>query len=162
MRLKMPTIRVFVPGEPKAQPRPRGRAVTKTTPKGKRYNTVMAYNPKTADAWKIQIKYAFDRYKGLMILGPIICNVKVLISRPKQLMRKKDPAGEIPYIAKPDRDNLDKSILDCLSGTDKNGKGGIGVWKDDCQVYDGRVSKFYCAKDSVPGAWVEIIYGEEI
>ncbi len=143
----MNTIRVFIPGDPKAQPRPRRAG-----------NRPGVYNPSTADAWKDQVKAAFFSYYDLMIEGPIICNVKILFPRPQRLMTKKSPDGEIPHIAKPDRDNLDKSILDCLSGKNKNGKGGIGVWKDDCQVYGGQVSKFYCAKDGVPGAWVEVIY----
>ena len=79
------TIRIFVQGEPKAQPRPRRAG-----------NRPGVYNPTTADSWKIQVKAAFIRYHGLLIEGPIICNIKILMPRPQRLMRAKDPAGEIP------------------------------------------------------------------
>ncbi len=153
----MKTIRVFVKGIPKAQPR--ARATTMRTKKGVR-STV--YNPKTADAWKMQVKAAFSRHAGLLIEGPIRCDITFLMPRPKSLMRKCDPEGKIPHTAKPDRDNLDKSVMDCLSGKDKNGKGGIGVWVDDAQVYAGEILKYYHEKGGEAGAWVIISYEEGV
>jgi Holliday junction resolvase RusA-like endonuclease len=60
--------------------------------------------------------------------------------RPQRLLRKNDPKGRIPHTIKPDRDNLDKAVLDSLTGL---------VWVDDCQASTGLVEKYYAAADEV-------------
>lgn len=153
----MKEIRVFIQGEPKAQPRARSSS-----------KTGRHYNPTTADAWKIQIKAAFHRYHGLKIEGPIECDLIFHMPRPQRLMRTKDPDGLIPHISKPDKDNLEKAVFDCLSAPIKRKKGrgfvmvgGVGVWGDDAQVWKGTTSKYYAKKGKESGVWVIIRYGEE-
>ena len=63
-------------------------------------------------------------------------------------MRKKDPLGPFYCITKPDRDNLDKAIMDTLTD--------IGMWVDDALVCDGRIRKFYHGKEDQAGAFVKI------
>lgn len=152
----MSTIRVFIQGDPKAQPRPKA---------ARRGNKTIIYNPSSADGWKIQVKSAFRNYKGLNIQGPIRCDLEFQFARPQKLLRKKDPEGKIPHICKPDKDNLDKSVFDCLSAPIKKKKGnsfvlvgGINVWGDDCQVYTGETKKFYVRKGGIPGCMVTIHY----
>jgi Holliday junction resolvase RusA-like endonuclease len=136
-------LNIFVSGIPKAQPRAR------VVNKGGR---TWAHNPTTANDWKAQIKSAFLKYTDLNIKGGIIVNIIFLMKRPQRLLTKKSPDESIPHIIKPDKDNLEKAVLDSLSD--------IGLWGDDCQVYKGNIEKLYCSKNGNTGAWIEIIYNE--
>lgn len=141
------TFRVF--GEPKAQPRPRAFA-------RKFGNTFSArvYDAGTAEGWKGLIALAVREH---MPAAPIECPVRLdvafLFDRPKRLLRKGDPDGRIPHTAKPDRDNLEKALLDCLTQ--------CGVLADDCRVCAGEVRKYYVAKGERPGAVVRLASAEE-
>lgn len=145
----MKEIRVFVPGEPKAQPRARSS------------RNGHHYNPTSADSWKLQVKAAFIHHGGLNIQGPIKCDLVFHMPRPQRLNRAKDPDGTIPHISKPDKDNLEKAVLDCLSSPNKKGKGGIGVWGDDAQVWTGTTTKVYSKKGGECGAWVTLTYEDQ-
>lgn len=83
--------------------------------------------------------------------GPVRCTIDVYFERPSRLLKKKSPDGPVRHTAKPDRDNLDKSILDALTEA--------GLWEDDAQVCDGPVRKWYAAKGAGPGV---IIIAERI
>lgn len=61
--------------------------------------------------------------------------------RPQRLLKKSSPKCRLPHIIKPDRDNLDKAVLDCLTGL---------VWVDDCQAYSGLIEKYYVADGELP------------
>ena len=50
---------------------------------------------------------------------------------------KLKASAPIWHTVKPDRDNLDKLVLDTLSKK---------FWRDDCQVCDGRITKRYSEK----------------
>lgn len=58
----------------------------------------------------------------------------------------------IRHIKKPDRDNLDKAVLDALTGI---------FWIDDCQVCDGRIRKRIASGDESEGVFVSISVLEE-
>tara|TARA_R110000737_G_scaffold352251_1_gene397457 strand:- start:4342 stop:4743 length:402 start_codon:yes stop_codon:yes gene_type:complete len=60
--------------------------------------------------------------KGL----PVIVKSEFVFKRPKNQYRKADPDGQILKITKPDIDNLEKMLLDCLVYA--------GVIEDDNQV----------------------------
>src|SRR5690606_41336553 len=79
--------------------------------------------------------------------GPLCVDIDFYLPRPKRLMRKKDPAGPIPHTARPDRDNLEKATTDALKGL---------AWRDDSQICDGRVRKWYAEKDGVPRVEIKI------
>lgn len=134
-------ITFFAPGRPKGQPRVRAFA---------RGGHAAVYDPGTADGWKSDIAIAAKEFLHSSPFDcPIICNLVFLFPRPARLMRSKDPEGRIPYIAKPDRDNSDKAVLDCLTS--------IGMWRDDALVYDGRITKYYAAKSERTGCHIQII-----
>lgn len=124
-------------GRPKPQPR-----VKVTVRNGFGH----AYYPGTADEWKAEVKRAARDagLEGKKINSPATVDAVFIFPRPHRLQRKKDPDGRIPHTVKPDRDNLDKAILDAMTD--------IGVFSDDCVVFDGRITKFYAAKDEEPGA----------
>ena len=63
------------------------------------------------------------------------------------------------HTSKPDRDNLDKLCLDANTVKDGLSKGDL--WKDDKQVCDGRIRKFYvmsggAIQSTLPGCLIEI------
>ena len=129
-------IRFTVRGIPKAQPRP--RAVRRGAHAG-------VYDPGTSEAWKACVVLAAREHRPESPLeGPIRLSIDFLLPRPKSLMRKRDPDGELWHTGTPDRDNLDKAALDALTAD--------GWFRDDSQVCSGEVRKFYHAKGGVPGA----------
>ena len=50
-------------------------------------------------------------------------------------IRKKDIGKIIPCITRPDVDNIEKFLFDCMTR--------LGYWKDDSIIYDVRFRKFY-------------------
>lgn len=137
-------ISFFVSGTPKAQPRPRAFA-------RKMGNTFVArvYDAGTAEGWKSLIAMAARGHcPKIPLAGPLCVDIDLYFPRPQRLLRAKDPEGAIRHTAKPDRDNLDKAALDCLTQ--------LGFWGDDAQVCDGRVRKFYASKHGPAGARIEI------
>lgn len=139
-------IRFTVLAVPVAQPRQRQRVV-----KGKAGSFAANYTPTKhpVNAFKATVRQALKESGELTapIEGPVVLECRFYLPRPKRLMRKKDPAGAIPHTAKPDRDNLEKSLMDALKGL---------AWRDDSQVFDGPVSKWYAEKDGLPRVEVEI------
>lgn len=139
-------IRFWVPGIPKPQPRPRAFAMRI---KGTGKSSARVYNPGTAEAWKNDIAIAArEHIPAEPLTGPVLCAIDFFLPRPKRLMRKKDPDGAIRHDRKPDRDNLDKAVLDALTH--------LGFWLDDGQACTGGVRKFYHPKGHGPGAHIII------
>jgi len=137
------TFRVF--GIPKAQPRAR-----RSMHPGK------VYTPEHVQGWKLQVFLAArDHLPKDPFCGPVRVDVMFLMPRPKALTKKH--RSQWPYhTAKPDKDNLEKAVLDVLQH--KSIRGNViqrGFWKDDSQVSIGTTEKRY-ADDVQPGAVVSI------
>lgn len=125
---------VFAAGIPKGQPRARSR------PRGRG-----VYDPGTADGWKGDVQRAMLPHLPPSPLdGLLRVDIAVYLPRPKtfsKLVReayggtKKIPAGPVYCPSKPDRDNLDKAVLDALVG--------MGLIRDDALVVAGSISKYY-------------------
>jgi Holliday junction resolvase RusA-like endonuclease len=129
-----------VDGIPKAQPR------AKATMRGRHAGV---YDPGTSDGWKALVAIAARPMRPASpIEGAVAVGIDLFFPRPKSLCRRKDPEGLVRHIAKPDRDNCEKAILDALKQD--------GWFRDDSQVCDGRVRKFYHAKGGRPGAQITI------
>lgn len=141
----------FVPGEVKAQPRPKFR-IRWSKQKEKTFG--QAYNPDTADAWKAELARRAKEYRPAQkIEGPVRVWWDCYIQRPKYMEGRKWDAAPIEHTKKPDRDNLDKAILDTLTG--------LEFFHDDAQVCGGELRKYYTAKPSYgqftqPGCWIMI------
>jgi Holliday junction resolvase RusA-like endonuclease len=122
---------LFVQGKPAAQPRTR---------KGK-YGNI--YNPNTADTWKetIQVKFLAAGRKDT-IPGPVTLSTDFFFYAPE----KRHKAA--PHTIKPDIDNLVKSVMDALKG--------IGVYKDDCQVYAKFARKYWTNKKEDEGMFIQV------
>lgn len=138
------TIEVI--GTPKAQPR-----TSPTTRNGK----PDVYTPDRANGWKNLIAMEANKHLPVKPLeGPIKIDCLFLMPRPRRLMRLQAPGGHIPHTSKPDRDNLDKAVLDCLTQ--------IGFIKDDRQVCEGEILKYYHEKGGQPGVVIKIYQLEEM
>ena len=128
-------IEFFVVGMPKATPR------MKAFVKGKRAGV---YDPGGANDWKALVFMQAKKYcPPQPIDGGVRCDITFYMPRPKKFDSKKYPGGLIPHTSKPDRDNLEKAVLDALTN--------VGMWRDDSQVYRGEVIKWYHGKGGVAG-----------
>jgi len=135
-------VKFYVRGTPKGQPRPRAAMNRKT-------GRAFVHTAGTAEAWKASIISEGEQFRPDEPLdSPLRVRVVFFMPRPKALCRKKDPNKPILCPKKPDRDNLDKAVLDALTDD--------GWFKDDSIVCLGGVEKFYHAKNRSPGAWIII------
>lgn len=122
------SITFFVPGEPKGQPRARAFAMKRGD---KTY--VRMYDPSTAEGWKNLVAGVARPHLPLHPpLGPVSLSTVYTMPRPRGhfgsgrnacVLKPNAPQW---HIGKPDIDNLDKAVMDCLTN--------LGFWKDDCQV----------------------------
>ena len=140
--MAVPIITISVPGEPIAQPRPRvfrsksGKAMAVSSA-SRRIKT-----------WRERIILAAQQqYDGPPLDGPLYLEVTFRLPRPKRLMRKRDPEGDVPCDKRPDLDNLLKAIKDGL---------GSVLWRDDSQVARVDATKVYHSKNGKPGAIIKV------
>ena len=125
---------LFVSGTPKAQPRPRMA------------RNGHVYNPKSADAWKEEIKAAFLSCRKPTITGPVSLTVRFSLPVPQSM--KMANSVPVPHTKKPDTDNLLKAVMDSLTA--------VGVWKDDAQVYETFAGKYYTGRKTGAQIIVEV------
>ncbi|MED3732535.1 RusA family crossover junction endodeoxyribonuclease [Geobacillus stearothermophilus] len=122
-------IKFIVYGEPVAQGRPRA-----TTVNGR----VRMYDPKKSRDFKHYLKLAASKHRPEKLLkGPISLVVKVYKPTLKSFSKKKKAAaeaGQLRPTTKPDVSNYLKLIEDALTGV---------IWKDDSQIIDCSISKYY-------------------
>lgn len=155
-------IELSIAGTPHARPRPRARAMFS---KRQGRHIAVTYQPTrltigkngkpTADSlawvrsqeWYEKVRLAlFPQRPSEPWSGPVRCTVDVYFERPQRLCKKSSPKGVIRHTGSPDRDNLDKAILDALTEA--------GLWADDGQVCDGPVRKWYAEAGCGPGVHI--------
>lgn len=122
-----------------------------------------AYHPKNIDpnstkksdiAWRKAIQFEQDVNVALLGKvppepwdGAVRVSIDIFVKRPKWLQKKSSPKGLVLCLAKPDRDNADKAVLDAMTIA--------RVWLDDKQVCaGGHVRKFYAEMGAGPGVVV--------
>lgn len=141
------SISFFVQGDPAAQPR--ARACTRFAKGGRR--VIGVRNPPTADGWKTLILLEAKKHRpSTPFDGPVRVDIVFNFRRPQAhfngvLLRNNAP---LYHITKPDRDNLEKAVLDVLTKAE--------YWRDDCQVCAGQVSKFYADRADFVGASIKV------
>lgn len=136
-----PGINFFVAGDPVGQPRPRVTINGTFTPHG------------AIDGWKARIAIGAYKHRPKELLaGPLRVHLVFFFPRPKSHFKGKNKILRTTapnwHMVRPDRDNLDKAVLDCLTKS--------GFWGDDCQVCSGYVEKRYCDPGEKPGVDVSI------
>lgn len=144
------TITVFVPGDPKGQPRPRAFA----RKMGDRF-VARVYESGTSEHWKSQIARALEgRLPEHATLGPVAVSMDFRFARPKGHFGKRGLREAAPrwHHGKPDLDNLAKAVLDALST--------LRVWEDDRQVTELVLSKRWAEPGEAPGMDLEIVTRE--
>jgi len=139
---------IYVPGVPRAQPRIKAFA---------RGNHAHVYTPQGPhQEWKQIVKDTAKKVAPpLPLKGAIEINLTFFMPRPKSHYRTgknsnklKDNAPKLWHIQKPDKDNLEKLVLDALKE--------IEFFHDDCQICIGSTKKLW-ANDTIPGgAIIEI------
>lgn len=141
----MKSIFIVVPGIPKAQPRAR------MTRSGH------VYTPNSAKSYKKDIQeevLGHELFPILPIDCPIVCNIVFYMPRPKRLQRKCDPEQPIPHTSRPDKDNMEKAVMDALTD--------CGLWRDDSLVFSGHTAKYYTEKNGKPRTEIWINWNQEI
>lgn len=122
-------IKFTVLGEPVAQGRPRATTIN---------GQVRMYDPKKSRDYKQYVRLvAAQNRPSELLTGPLQLRVKVYKPTLKSFSKKKKELAEKGLLrptTKPDVDNYVKSIKDALKSV---------IWKDDSQVVDLHVSKFY-------------------
>ena len=134
--------------QPRARALPKGRGV---------------YVPKDGKigAWKkhvVATVMAYDWWQAAPFTGPLRVACCFFFPRPKYMTGAKWLNEPLPYVARPDRDNLDKAVLDCLTAGKASRWDSMhaGLWKDDSLVCQGPVEKWYAAKGQEPGAIIHV------
>ena len=147
-------------GDPKATPR------TKSTVRGKgKKQHASVYTPTTAHAWKHDVRAAAIDAIGAWVLiaprVPVELYLCFRFARPKSHYRTgkfaellKDSAPTRRHTQVPDKDNLEKAVMDALGKFD--GMPPL-IWCDDCQVDDGAVRKRWADPGEDPGCSVTIM-----
>lgn len=132
---------VFIEGQPKAQPRVKA---------ARRGNFIRMYTPGIADEWKRRIIDGVHAalYAVKPLTGPVRIDATFHMPRPKYMDAKKYPDGPVWHDVKPDRDNLEKSLLDALTAAE--------FLSDDCIVCGGTVEKFYAARGGRTGVHLSV------
>lgn len=122
----MDRVAFTVPG------RPKGKGRHRTDPR-----TGRAYADKKTVAAEREIAVAFIREKpfspfaGRLLTGTVELNIEAVFAVPRSWstkLRQAALAGEVEFTGKPDRDNIEKLVMDALNGV---------AWVDDCQVNRG-------------------------
>lgn len=144
-------IQIRVPAIPVAQPRARastfGGHIKMHTPTSiKQADGSRKAHPIVA--FKATVRMAFEReYQGAPFAGPLRCDLVFVLPRPKNLIWKTRPMPRAFHASKPDRDNLDKAVMDALKGL---------AWNDDAQVCQGAIEKWIAAGDEQPHVVIRI------
>ncbi|MEN3940697.1 RusA family crossover junction endodeoxyribonuclease [Prosthecobacter sp. SYSU 5D2] len=144
----MNTLEFFAQGLPKGQPRV--KAV-------RRGNHAGVYDPGTANDWKTSIKSAA---KDALInpvfpifAGPVRVDATFIFPRPNAHYRGKAQTlrldAPVYHSSKPDRDNLDKALMDALKD--------MQVLKDDALAASGTITKIYASPGQAAGVRVHIL-----
>lgn len=122
-------IKLIIYGEPVAQGRPRF-----STQGGH----VKAYDPAKSRDFKQYVKLVASQNRPPKLLeGPLQMDIRIFKKTLKSFSKKKTvlaEEGKVRPITKPDADNLGKLVMDSLK---------LVIWKDDSQVVELHISKWY-------------------
>ena len=135
----MRSIDITVSGVPIAQPRQRTRIAGKA---GKVFAQNYTPSRHPVQEFKLAIRRALQTH-GIADVwrGPVCIDWVAVFPRPSSKVWKSKPMPRYRHIGKPDRDNLDKAILDALTGV---------LLADDSQACSGSMEKFVASGNEQP------------
>lgn len=131
-----------VTGTPKGQPRPKAFS---------RGGHARVYDPGTAEGWKGCIAMAALEFRSLQLDKPLAITMRFRFPRPKSHYRSNGelkPTAPVYFTGKPDFDNLEKAVADCLTQ--------LGLWKDDALICENHGTYRYTAPGESPGCHITI------
>lgn len=136
----MKTIKFVVQGDPVAKGRPRF---------SRRGRFVQTYTPEKTKEYEILVQQNYTRQCNGEYAGdsPLIIEIDAYFPIPKsasKIKRQRMLSNEIKKTSRPDVDNVGKTICDALNGL---------AWKDDSQIVEATIRKFY---SDTPHVVVEI------
>jgi Holliday junction resolvase RusA-like endonuclease len=125
---------ITVHAVPVAQPRQRSAVIA-----GK----VRTYTPTKhpVNAYKASVAHAWGESGVSPLDGPVSLTAVFVLPRPQSKTRKHNKHRRLLHASKPDVDNLVKGTKDALKGL---------AWRDDSQVQQCHLFKFYAACDEQP------------
>lgn len=134
-----PICRVWIPGEPKGNPRHRTARL--------RSGAIRSYQDPRAVAWKTQAGVLMEAaYEGPVLSGPIGLRIWSWRSCPRSSWRKTKPVPEQWTTKKPDVDNIAKLLMDAAIGI---------LYLDDSQVALLEVATLQAEQGSPAGVRLE-------
>lgn len=148
----MTIIELFIPCVPGGQPR------TRSTIRGKHSAIYQPVTRKTSTGQTLPTQAVEMRFwvrKSVqdalpigfeLLTGPLQVDLQFWFPRPGTPHKKK-PNPPLWHTKKPDRDNLDKAVLDCLTGL---------LWHDDNQCCGGWIGKAIVAPGQRTGVMLRV------
>ncbi len=139
-------ITFTVPAVPVAQPRQRSRAFVGKTGKLHTQNYTPTKHP--VNSFKAAVQQVFAAvYDGPPLEGPLRVELLFVLPRPAGKVWKRKPMPRYWHEPTPDRDNLEKAVIDALSGL---------AWGNDSRVCSGPVDKVVASGYEQPHVEVSI------
>ncbi len=111
------------------------------------YTNKCMYDPQKKEKEEVRWQLRAG-YKEEPLTGPLLAHILYFFPIPKSASKKMRMAmlcGEAHHVVKPDKDNLEKFICDCMTGI---------VYDDDCKIVDGRGIKLF---SEVPRTEIRIV-----
>ena len=136
-------VKFIVPGEPKGKGRPRVSVRKAGNGEG---TFARAYTPKDTAIYENLVKMEYENQcKSYRFPDDVMLDIRIFAyyGIPKSTskrMRERMLAGEVRPTKKPDFDNIAKIICDSLNDI---------AYKDDKQIVDGMLRKFYSDRPRV-------------
>ena len=148
-------LSIFVRGDPQPMPRARagivaGHVHMYTAERYGRDDTLGRSGHKLPWlVWKeAVVRTILSQHRPAKVQGPIRLDCDFYLPRPDRLCKPGSPRGRILHAQKPDKDNLEKLIMDALTTTE--------VYADDGQVCQGEPQKWYHALGDATGARIVV------
>lgn len=147
-------VEIVIDGFAQAQRPPQAAIVPPLPPALRKRHHVMVHTPAEVRKWQITAKsLAIEQMKGHNpMVGMLDVNIRVYLPVPLAMSKKKQAlalSGAIRPITRPDCDNYSKSICDSLNQV---------AWRDDAQIVQLSVGKWYSLKPRVEIEVREIAY----
>ncbi len=133
----MARIAFSIPGEPRGKDRPRARAQVVHTPTGPIAVLRIHSDPQTVRVEKA-VRAEFKRLHPhhVPLTGPVMLRFTAVfppLASFTKAQREAAARGELYHTSKPDKDNIEKLLVDALNGL---------AWVDDSQIQGGGIKRY--------------------